>query len=73
MAGSVVALSQHQTKRLDLARRRRHDGHAAVEDEWVRTIVDLVASGVSVKAIADHLAVSRQTVYDWLGKAGRRR
>lgn len=73
MAGSAVALSQQQAKRLDLARHRRHDGHAAVEDDWVRMIADLVASGVSVKAIADHLAVSRQTVYDWLSKADQRR
>jgi DNA-binding NarL/FixJ family response regulator len=69
MAGSAVALSQQQARRLDLARRRRGDGHAAVEGDWVRTIADLVASGLSVKVIADHLSVSRQTVYDWLRKA----
>jgi len=73
MSGSAVPLTQPQARRLDLALRRRLDGHSAVEDDWVRTIADLVASGVSVKAIADHLAVSRQTVYDWLGKAGQRR
>jgi DNA-binding NarL/FixJ family response regulator len=72
MAGSVVSLSHHQAKRLDLARRRRHDGHAAVEVDWVRTIADLAASGVSVKTIANHLFVSRQTVYDWLEKADQR-
>lgn len=73
MAGSAVALTQQQAKRLDLARRRRSDGHAAVEDDWVRTIEELVTSGVSVKVIAEHLAVSRQTVYDWIEKADQRR
>jgi transposase-like protein len=67
------ALSQSQAKRLDLARRRRLEDHASVEDGWVRTIADLVASGVSVRAIATHLAVSRQTVYDWLDKADQSR
>lgn len=67
-----MALSKQQARRLDLARRRRGDGHAAVEYEWVRAIADLVSGGVSVKAIANHLDVSRQTVYDWLEKAGQR-
>lgn len=73
MPGSNPALTRSQAKRLDLARRRRLEGHEAVEDEWVRTIAGLVASGVSVRAVAAHLAVSRQTVYDWLGKADQSR
>ena len=73
MAGSVVALTQQQAVRLARALSRRHDGHLAVEDNWVRTVADLVTSGVSVKAIADHLGVSRQTIYDWLSKADQRR
>jgi transposase len=40
-----------------------------VETRWVETIADLVTSGVSVKAVSDHLGVSRQTVYDWLERA----
>ena len=73
MAVPSPALNQSQAQRLDLARRRRRDGHASVEDQWVRMIVGLVASGASVRAIADHLTVSRQTVYDWLGKADQSR
>jgi transposase len=56
-------------KHLDLALRRRVDGHAGIEDEWVRSVSDLVATGIPVKAVAAHLHVSRQTVYDWLAKA----
>jgi transposase len=69
MTRSAVALSKQQARRLDLARRRRNDDHEAVEDEWVQAVTDLVSNGVSVKAIANHLDVSRQTVYDWLRKA----
>jgi DNA invertase Pin-like site-specific DNA recombinase len=72
MTSSAVALSKQQARRLDLARRRRGDGHEAVEDEWVQAVTDLVSDGVSVKAIANHLDVSRQTVYDWLRKADQR-
>jgi transposase-like protein len=69
----MAGLAQQQAKHLDMARRRRRDGHEVVEGDWVRTIADLVASGVSVRAIADHLKVSRQTVYDWVEKANQRR
>ena len=73
MAVPIPGLSQSQAKRLDFARRRRLEDHTSVEDEWVRTIAGLVASGVSVRAVAAHLAVSRQTVYDWLDKAAQSR
>jgi transposase-like protein len=35
----------------------------------MRVIVELVEAGASVSAIARHLNVSRQAVYDWLEKA----
>lgn len=72
MTRSAVTLTKQQARRLDLARRQRGDGHEAVEDEWVGAVGDLVSDGVSVKAIANHLDVSRQTVYDWLRKTGQR-
>jgi transposase len=55
-----------------MAMRRRRSGHAGIEADWVQAIADLVSSGVSVKALAEHLQVSRQTVYDWLEKARSR-
>jgi transposase-like protein len=64
-------LTSSQAKRLDLALRRRNEGHSITERNWVRTVADLVSSGASVKAIAEHLGLSRQAVYDWLDKARR--
>ena len=69
MPQAASRLTSAQQKRLDLAARRRGEGHSATEREWVRTIAELVASGASVKSIAEHLRVSRQAVYDWLEKA----
>lgn len=69
MPRGSAQLTRSQTKLLDLAMLRRTEGHAAVEVEWFGTIDELVTSGVSVRAVSDHLHVSRQTVYDWLVKA----
>lgn len=62
-------LTRSQARDLDAASRRRADGHARVEKEWNQAVADLVAAGVAVKALAEHLGVSRQAIYDWLAKA----
>lgn len=69
MPRGSAQLTRSQARRLDMASRRRANRHAEVEADWVATIADLVTSGVSVRAVSDHLDVSRQTVYDWLERS----
>ena len=65
----AAALTRAQIRRLDHALKRRQDGHESVESGWASVIAEIIGSGAPVKAVAQHLGVSRQAVYDWLKRA----
>lgn len=63
-------LTRDQARKLDQAVRQSEKAAFLARREFTKTIHYLVEAGVAVQAIADHLGVSRQSVYERLKRYG---